>query len=122
MERYYRAADVFAMLSKFDTFGMAVLEAMAAGLPAVISSNVGAKNVVQDGVNGFVLPDPRDDDAVAGAIAAMADPAVRYRIGAEAQRTASRYTWDRTADEVARVYDAVASGRGIPQAMFGKGT
>jgi len=122
VERYYRAADVFTMLSKFDTFGMAVLEAMAAGLPAVISSNVGAKDVVRDCVNGFVLPEPRGDDAVAGAIAAMADPAARYRFGAEAQRTASRYTWDRTADEVARVYDAVASGMGIPQAMLGKRT
>lgn len=111
IERYYRAADVFAMLSKFDTFGMAVLEAMAAGLPAVISPNVGAKDIIGDGVNGFVLPDPWDDDAVAGTIATMADPAVRSRFGAEAQRTARGISWDRVCLEVARVYDEVTGER-----------
>jgi UDP-glucose:(heptosyl)LPS alpha-1,3-glucosyltransferase len=110
IERYYRAADVFAMLSKFDTFGMAVLEAMAAGLPVIVSARVGAKDVVENGVNGFVLPDPWGDD-VAGAIAAMADPGVRSRFGEEAQRTAARFTWERMAEEVARLYDMVIESR-----------
>jgi len=39
----YLAGDIYMMLSKFDTFGMVVLEAMAAGLPVIISRNVGAK-------------------------------------------------------------------------------
>ena len=45
--RMYLASDLYIMLSKFDTFGMVVLEAMAAGLPVVISNNVGAKDIVQ---------------------------------------------------------------------------
>src|SRR5512140_579596 len=63
VERYYRAADLFAMLSRYDTFGMVVLEAMAAGLPVVISPNVGAKDVVEEGLNGFVTSSPEDDGA-----------------------------------------------------------
>ena len=43
LEKIYVASDAFSMLSKFDTFGMAALEAMAASLPVTISSNVGAK-------------------------------------------------------------------------------
>jgi len=112
VERYYRAADLFIMLSRFDTFGMAVLEAMAAGLPVVVSPNVGAKDVVEEGINGFVVPATGDSDAAARAIAAMAEGDARGRLGAEASRTAARRTWDRTAEEVGRVYDAVASGRG----------
>lgn len=118
-EKYYRASDLLMMLSTFDTFGMVVLEAMAAGLPVVVSARVGAKDIVEEGINGFVASNPEDADAVAEILSVMADPGVRARFGGEAQRTASRYTWDRTAEEVARVYDAVASGRGIPQVMDG---
>ncbi|MFH1293977.1 MAG: glycosyltransferase family 4 protein [Pseudomonadota bacterium] len=55
VEKYYAASDVFAMPSRFDTFGMAVLEAMAAGLPVIISRQVGARDLVTDGVSGFIL-------------------------------------------------------------------
>jgi glycogen synthase len=61
----YLAADCYAMLSRFDTFGMVVLEAMAAGLPVLVSGCVGARDLVQEGANGFVVKDPGDADAVA---------------------------------------------------------
>ncbi len=105
VERYYRAADLFIMLSRFDTFGMAALEAMAAGLPAVVSENVGARDLVEDGVNGFVVPSRAGDDAAARAVAALADPAVRDRFGADAQGAALRHAWDRTAASVAEIYE-----------------
>lgn len=111
VERYYRAADLFIMLSLFDTFGMAVLEAMAAGLPAIVSPGVGAKDVVEDGVNGYLVPAAGDPDAAARAIVAMAGAEARARLGAEAARTAARHSWDRTAEEVARAYDAVCAAR-----------
>jgi UDP-glucose:(heptosyl)LPS alpha-1,3-glucosyltransferase len=111
VERFYRAADLFAMLSTFDTFGMAVLEAMAAGLPVIVSPNVGAKDVVGDGVNGYVAPAPGDAAAVAGAIGAMADPDLRARFGIEAQRTARLHSWERVASEVERVYEEVIDSR-----------
>ncbi len=111
VERYYRASDLFAMPSHFDTFGMAVLEAMAAGLPVIVSANVGARDVVADGINGYVVPAPGDADAAARAIVAMADGETRARLAGEAARTAARYTWDRTAEEVARAYDAICAPR-----------
>ncbi len=110
VERYYRAADLFAMPSLFDTFGMAVLEAMAAGLPVVVSPNVGAKDLVVEGTNGFVVPAAGDVEAAARAIAAMAEGEARARLGAEAQRTASRHTWDRAAAAVAAAYDELLGG------------
>ena len=56
------------MLSRFDTFGMAALDAMAASLPVVLSGNVGAKDLVRDGVNGFVVGDPADADGRGGKV------------------------------------------------------
>ncbi len=111
VERYYRAADLFAMLSLFDTFGMAVLEAMAAGLPPIVGLNVGAKDVVEEGINGFVIPAAGDADAAARAIVEMADAGTRARLGAEAARAAARHSWDRVAEEVARAYDAAWAAR-----------
>lgn len=111
VERYYRAADLFAMLSRFDTFGMAVLEAMAAGLPVVVSPNVGAKDVVAEGVNGFIIPAAEDPDAASRAIAALAEGETLVRLGSEAQRKASRRTWERTAGEVTRVYNEIWATR-----------
>jgi len=49
---FYLSGDLFAMPSRFDTFGMVVLEAMAAGLPVLISGSVGARDVVREGENG----------------------------------------------------------------------
>ena len=77
LERYYRAADIFIMLSKFDTFGMVVLEAMASGLPAIVSPNVGAKDLVVEGVNGFILAEHQDADAAADRIVRLSDTARR---------------------------------------------
>jgi UDP-glucose:(heptosyl)LPS alpha-1,3-glucosyltransferase len=104
LERYYRAADIFILLSKFDTFGMVVLEAMAAGLPVIVSSNVGAKDLVEEGVNGFVLPGCRDAEAAADRIARLSDKGLRETMGAAAMRTASGHDWDELADNIASLY------------------
>jgi UDP-glucose:(heptosyl)LPS alpha-1,3-glucosyltransferase len=114
VESFYLASDFLVMLSLFDTFGMVVLEAMAAGLPVILSANVGAKDIVEEGVNGFVLPDGRDADAAAAKIVLLLDGGRRTAMGEAGYRTASLHTWDRLAENVARVYeDALAgSGRG----------
>ncbi|WP_435628146.1 glycosyltransferase family 4 protein [Candidatus Ferrigenium straubiae] len=109
LERYYRAADIFIMLSKFDTFGMVVLEAMAAGLPAIVSSNVGAKDLVEEGVNGFVISAPQDVDAAAECIARLSDKARREAMGIAAAQTASAHDWERLAANMEHLYEDVLS-------------
>jgi UDP-glucose:(heptosyl)LPS alpha-1,3-glucosyltransferase len=106
VEEYYLASDLFILLSKFDTFGMVVLEAMAARLPVILSANVGAKDLVEEGVNGFVLPDGRDADAAAEKILLLLDENRRAAMGEAGRRTAERYSWDRLAEEVAGVYES----------------
>jgi UDP-glucose:(heptosyl)LPS alpha-1,3-glucosyltransferase len=110
VERFYLASDLFMMLSKFDTFGMAALEAMAAGLPVIISGNVGAKDLVEDGRNGFVVRDPDDAGSAAERIGRLLNGDLRARMGREALRTAERNTWDATASAVEGIYEETLAG------------
>ena len=100
----YLAGDLYVMLSRFDTFGMVVLEAMAAGLPVIVSSNVGAKDLVQEGKNGFVIADTSNKDFIASKIQVMFDDAVRKRMSDAAYQTATQNTWARTAAKYSAIY------------------
>ncbi len=106
IEMVYMASDIFSMLSKFDTFGMVVLEAMSASLPVVISENVGAKDLVRDDVNGYVV---KGDDVslVSVRIESLLAPRVRERMAEEAYREALNHTWDKMAERVLQVYNEI---------------
>ena len=107
LERYFRAADIFVLFSAFDTFGMVVLEAMAAGLPVIVSPNVGAKDLVAEGVNGFVLSSFNDADAAAGRIAHLFNKELLEIMGRSAMRTASIHDWEKLAEETELLYQRV---------------
>ncbi|RJR18100.1 MAG: glycosyltransferase family 1 protein [Desulfobacteraceae bacterium] len=104
VERYYLASDIFAMPSSFDTFGLAVLEAMAAGIPAIITERVGAKDIIMQGKSGIVLSRHPDKDEMAGSIESLLDREIRISMGKEARATASDHSWDRVALEIRNVY------------------
>ncbi len=104
VEAYYLASDIFVMPSTFDTFGMAVLEAMAAGLPVIITRKVGARDLVRDGVEGFILSDSPPPSELTEKLALLLNPARRRRMGRQAGETALQHTWDRVADEMASIY------------------
>ncbi|MFH1293976.1 MAG: glycosyltransferase family 4 protein [Pseudomonadota bacterium] len=104
IEKYYLASDVFAMPSQFDTFGMAVLEAMAGGLPVVITEKVGAKDLVDDGVQGFVLADEPSPAELSKKIDLLMDRERRQKMGRKAREMALLHTWEKTASQVWECY------------------
>ena len=106
IERCYSAADVFALLSEFETFGMVVLEAMAAGLPVIVSDRMGVRDLLRDGENGFVVSAEEIDKACASLLVRLLDERVRKAMGEAARRTAQDHAWDRVADAVEAVYRA----------------
>jgi len=106
MEKIYCASDIFVMLSRFDTFGMAVLEAMSASVPVIVSHNVGAKDLVTDGQNGFVV-DHEDVDTIAAKIAYMLDEEKRRAMAEDAYRVAVTHDWDRVVERILTVYDEI---------------
>jgi UDP-glucose:(heptosyl)LPS alpha-1,3-glucosyltransferase len=85
---------------------------MASRLPVIVSANVGAKDLVEEGTNGFVLPDRLDADAAAGRIVLLLDAQRRSAMGEAGRRTAERSGWDRLAEEVAGVYDHCVMNEG----------
>ncbi|PKN76342.1 MAG: hypothetical protein CVU52_05185 [Deltaproteobacteria bacterium HGW-Deltaproteobacteria-10] len=111
MIRMYLAADLYVMLSKFDTFGMVVLEAMAAGLPVIISSNVGAKDLVQEGQNGFIINDTSDSDYIAARVAQLLDENIRRPFANAAYQTATQNTWDQVVEKYSKVYESIIAMR-----------
>ncbi len=104
MEKIYRAGDVFVLLSDFDTFGMVVTEAMASSLPVIVSNKVGAKDMVKNGVNGFVI-DKNELVQLKKHLNWLYDnPKLKLSMGECAQNTCQDETWDHTACEIAAVY------------------
>ncbi len=111
LDGIYQAGDVYAMLSKFDTFGMVVLEAMARGLPVVVSGNVGAKDLIAEGINGFVIDNPSDSDYVAQVLHTVLQEDVRRIMGNSALETSRHYTWESTANKVKEIYMKILDSR-----------
>jgi glycosyltransferase involved in cell wall biosynthesis len=101
------AADVFVLPSKMESFGLSLLEASAAGVPVVCSNAGGVPEVFQDGFNALLYP-PGDDNAMAEAIVRLIqDRELAKKISANAVETASRFTWEMTAERTLRVYEEV---------------
>ena len=84
---------------------MVVWEAMAASLPVIISSNVGAKDLVCEGINGFVIEDRADATIIAGRIGLLMERRLREKMGAAARRTACENTWEAAVEKVLAVYE-----------------
>ncbi|NBV63484.1 MAG: glycosyltransferase family 1 protein [Planctomycetes bacterium] len=104
LSRFHAAADVFAMPASFETFSMATLEAMAAGLPVVISDRMGVRDIVRNGVNGFVTDSIRPTEACASRLGELLDQQRRVSLGQAARNTVAEHGWDHVAKAVMDTY------------------
>jgi glycosyltransferase involved in cell wall biosynthesis len=107
----FGAADLLLHPTIYDTFGLVVAEAMALGVPVVVSREAGVSELIEHGVSGWLLAAPTAQDT-AEALAALApDGDLRRRLGAGGRAAAARRTWDQVAEETLAVYASVAEGR-----------
>ncbi len=108
----YRAADLVAVPSYNESFGLVALEAQACGTPVVAAAVGGLVTAVRDGVSG-ALVDGHDRDDWARVIGALLrEPARRARLWRGALAHAQAFSWDRTAEGLLAVYrDALAEHR-----------
>jgi len=104
---FLSAADLFALASVREQFGLVLVEAMACEMPAVAVDRFGPAEIVVDGETGWLV-EPDDAGGLAVALLhAIDDPAERARRGARGRAVAvERYGWPRLAERLARVLDA----------------
>jgi glycosyltransferase involved in cell wall biosynthesis len=100
----YRSASVFVLPSVEEGMALSVLEALASGLPVIVTPNTGATDFIEHGREGLVVP-PGDGAALAGALLELYDDEPRRRaMGGAAAQTAQRWTWDAYGNRVAAAY------------------
>jgi glycosyltransferase involved in cell wall biosynthesis len=91
---FYQQMDVFVLPSLIEGFPQTALEAMACGVPVIVSENTFGTDVVIDGHNGYVVP-IRDVDAIVDHVRALADDeSLRSAMATNARATAERFTWE----------------------------
>lgn len=101
---FYAAADIYAAPSLEDSFNLPVLEAMACGLPVLVSRLAGISEYIADGVDGILLQDAGDPSALAASLSLLLQqPELRRSLGEAAARKAQQFSWERQADAIHRL-------------------
>ena len=105
LARIYASLDVFAHTGPYETFGQAIQEAMASGLPVVAPAAGGPLDLVRDGRTGMLVP-PFEAAGFTAAIAALAqDPEKRAAFGAAGRVAIEGRTWAAVGDELIDHYE-----------------
>ena len=108
---YYSAADVCVVPSRYESFGLVALEALACGAALVASRVGGLPAIVRDGENGFLVP-WRTPEAFADRIVQILDdPELAARLRAAARPSMDRYSWASTAARVINLYTELSMPR-----------
>jgi glycosyltransferase involved in cell wall biosynthesis len=104
MPAIYAASDVLVFPSLVEGLPLALLEAMATGMPVVTTETCGMVDVVQDQVTGLLVL-PADAQAIAEAVMQFTDSLdLRCRLGHAARTSMKNYTWDRMAARVEKIF------------------
>lgn len=103
IEQYYRAADLCVSSSRSEGLPFNVMEAMACGLPAVLSDVKGHEDLVRSGENGFLFPYD-DKNAFIRAVKQAAEPTFRAQMSAAAVQTATPYGIDAVFPQLTALY------------------
>jgi phosphatidyl-myo-inositol alpha-mannosyltransferase len=103
--RYFASADIYcAPNTGQESFGIVLLEAMAAGVPIVASDIHGFKRVVERNVQG-ILVEPRNPRALAAALYRLArDPDLRHEMGEAGRARAPEFSWERVTERIVDYY------------------
>lgn len=106
---WMRSAAVVALPTLADGWGQVVSEALACGVPVIVTENAGAADCVRDGWNGFIVP-ARDPDALAHALEKLyRDPELRHAMAAAARQSAQSVGgWDAYAARLLEIYATIA--------------
>jgi UDP-glucose:(heptosyl)LPS alpha-1,3-glucosyltransferase len=106
----YELADAFVLPTSYETFSLVTFEAAASGLPILATPVSGVRELIEDGVNGFLIS--RAPELIALRLGELAaDPQLRERLGRQARESAQRFSWATMVAGYEDVYAALARER-----------
>ncbi|WP_129786010.1 D-inositol-3-phosphate glycosyltransferase [Promicromonospora panici] len=105
LANYFRAVDLVAVPSHSESFGLVAAEAQASGTPVVAAAVGGLRTVVQDGVSGVLVPDHEPESWALALKSLLDDDELRACLATGARASATRFGWDRAAEEIVAVYE-----------------
>ncbi len=94
VESYYGAADLLALPAVQEAFGNVILEAAAAGLPAVVSQVVGAAEILKGKLAEGIVSHPEDSEEMATKLRSMLERSCNGEVSLEARKLAESYSWN----------------------------
>ena len=116
LSQTYASADIFVFPSRLETFGLVVIEAMAAGLPVVAARVGGVGDMVSEGVNGYTFESGDRAMLLAGLRKIARDRDTMRRMGQQARAYAEGQSWEAIMDEVIELYASLIEEQ-RPQAV-----
>ena len=108
----YASADLFLFPSTTETLGIAMIEALASGLPVVTARSGAAHEVVSEGENGFLYKPGSDTEVVAAVRRILEDDALRGVLSRRARAAAEKRSWEASTATLRGYYEEILSFRG----------
>jgi glycosyltransferase involved in cell wall biosynthesis len=110
VEHILAQCDIAVLTSNWESFGLSILEGMRAGLPVVATAVGGARELVTDGVTGFLVPPSREDRLYESLDRLIASPELRIRIGQAARKSfESTFSLDDMLEQTFTLYKTAAN-------------
>jgi glycosyltransferase involved in cell wall biosynthesis len=108
-----RSADMLIFPSRYEPFGMVILEALASGLPVIASRAAGASEIIEPGC-GIIVEDANNVQELSNAIRRLvADRDLRSQMAERGRDIAEKYSWERMARSYMTRYDKLTNGRAL---------
>jgi phosphatidylinositol alpha 1,6-mannosyltransferase len=114
LARWYASADIFVFPSTTETLGNVVLEALASGVPAVVTDRGGPQDLIRTGENGFIVRGNAPDEMADRVELMLRDGALRARMAAAARDSAVTRDWEEINGGLIESYRSVVREAAVP--------
>jgi len=108
---FYAAAEMCVLPSRYESFGMVALEAMACGRPVIASHVGGLPTFIQDKATGFLVPGGNEKLLAEKILTLLTDASLRARMGKEARQKAKEFSWQKITRQIISLYTALTEER-----------